>query len=395
MSSHLLAPIFITGSQFSPGDGFSAGSRWAGFSFTGAAMRWISRSNAPKRPKPADFWHALQQSADHRGRAEAPFRGIYEHAGTGIAITDLQGRFQSCNPAYSAMLGYTEDELRRLTFEELVHPEDREANVAEGRKLRAQEVPYLKIFNRYVRKDGTPLWVHKRVSLLRDAAGQPANHIVIATDMTEAKRQEEQIRLLMREVNHRSKNLLALVLAVARQTHAAEPDDFFERFGERIQAMAASQDLLIKNEWKGVDLKELARSQLAHFADVRGTRIELRGPSLQISAAAAQTIGMALHELTTNAGKYGALSVDNGHVEIAWGIEREKKGEALFRIDWRERGGPPVTPPSRTGFGSTVICSMIESNLDAQVALDFAVTGLTWQSTSPARAVVESKTDGL
>lgn len=141
-------------------------------------------------------------------------------------------------------------------------------------------------------------------------------------DIDERKRHEEQITLLLREVNHRSKNMLAVVQAIARQTVAATPKDFIDRFAERIEALAASQDLLVKNDWKGVDLQDLARSQLGHFKDLVDKRIELRGPRLFVSASAAQTIGMALHELATNAGKYGALSDGCGRVEVDWSLER-------------------------------------------------------------------------
>ncbi|MGO9475534.1 MAG: PAS domain S-box protein, partial [Rhodomicrobium sp.] len=281
--------------------------------------------------------------------SEERFRGIYEHAATGIAILDLQGQFQSCNPAYSAMLGFTEDELCRLNFRDLVHPDDREFNMAENRRLLAQEIPSFEILNRYVGKNGKPIWVHKHISLLRDAAGRPTSIIGLITDMTERKRSEEHIRLLLREVNHRSKNMLALVQAVARQTLATKPGDFIGLFVERIQSLAASQDLLVKNEWRGVDLDELARSQLAHFKDLIGTRIELKGPPFLISASAAQAIGMALHELATNAGKYGALVNGDGHVKIEWGLERAGTGEETFVMSWREQGGPSVTTPAHSG----------------------------------------------
>ncbi len=138
-------------------------------------------------------------------------------------------------------------------------------------------------------------------------------------DITERKHQEERIKLLLGEVNHRAKNMLAVVQSVARQTAAASPQDFLERFSERVQALAASQDLLVEAEWRGVRLTELIRKQLAHFKGLIGSRIELRGPSLLLSASAAQTLGMAIHELATNAGKYGALSVSEGRIAIGWG----------------------------------------------------------------------------
>ncbi len=323
--------------------------------------------------------------------SEERFRGIYEHAATGIAITDLQGRFQSCNPAHSAMLGYMEDELRTLNFLELVHPEDRDANMVEIRRLLAQEIPSFEIVNRYIAKGGRTIWVHKHLSLLRDTAGQPTNIVALVTDMTERKRHEEQIRLLMREVNHRSKNMLALVQAVARQTVAATPDDFIGRFGERIRALAAAQDLLVKSEWKGVDIEELILSQLAHFKDLTGARIELKGQPISINASAAQTIGMALHELATNAGKYGALVNDDGRVAIEWRLEPGQAGPDAFKLSWSESGGPRVAAPDRKGFGSTVICQLAEMNLEAIVDLDFAETGLIWRLQCPAREVLDDR----
>ncbi len=331
-----------------------------------------------------------RKKAEERLRAsEEKFRGIYENAGTGIAITDLAGRFQSCNPAYSALLGYSEAELRALNFPDLVHPDDRELNMIDIRRLVADEIPSFEIFNRYTSKDGGIIWVHKHVSLLRDASGKPTSIIALVTDMTGRKRREDQIDLLLREVNHRAKNMLALVQAIARQTVAADPQNFIERFGERVRALSASQDLLVKTKWKGVNLADLVRSQLAHFKDAIDTRIELEGPPVFISASAAQTIGMALHELATNAGKYGALSAGDGRVEITWNLERWDGSEDRFVMSWRERAGPPVKAPTITGFGSTVISRMAKVSLDADVELNYPLEGLRWRLECPAGKVLE------
>src|SRR5262249_5547227 len=130
----------------------------------------------------------------------------------------------------------------------------------------------------------------------------------------ERKAREEKERLLMREVNHRAKNILSVVDAIAHRTAAQNPEDFAERFSERIRALSANQDLLVRNEWRGVEIKDLVHAQLAHFADLIGSRIVVDGPNLRLKAAGAQAIGLALHELATNAGKYGALSADRGCV---------------------------------------------------------------------------------
>ena len=178
----------------------------------------------------------------------------------------------------------------------------------------------------------------------------------------------------MREINDRAKNMLSLVQAIARQTAAREPEDFIGCFTERIQALAANQNLLVRNEWQGVDVEDLVRAQLAHFADLVGSRITVHGPKLRLNAAAAQAIGLALHELATNTGKYGALSTDKGHVDARWGTD----GDTLS-MSWTERDGPPVSPPTRRGFGSTVITSMAKQTVDGEVQLDYAPAGLVWR----------------
>ncbi len=143
------------------------------------------------------------------------------------------------------------------------------------------------------------------------------------------------------------------------------------------------------NDWSGVDLGELVCSQLAHYKDLIGTRIDLKGPQILISASAAQTIGMALHELATNAGKYGALSNGEGRVEIAWSLDGAEAGEESFWMSWRETGGPPVTAPEKSGFGSAIISSVPETSFGAKVELDFQVSGLSWRLHCPARGVLD------
>jgi two-component sensor histidine kinase len=226
--------------------------------------------------------------------------------------------------------------------------------------------------------------------LLRGSAGQPADTVTLVTDMSERKRQEDQIRFLMREVNHRSKNLLSVVQAIARQTASANLSDFLTRFEDRIGSLAASQDLLVKNDWKGAELHELARSQLAHFEELVGTRIEFKGPPLFVSAQAAQAVGMALHELATNASKYGALSNKDGRVGIEWGLERTEEGEENFQMSWRESGVRLMMPPSGRGFGLSVLCEMAEFSLGAKVELDFAATGLCWRLQCPSSEIAGS-----
>jgi len=208
--------------------------------------------------------------------------------------------------------------------------------------------------------------------------------VCVAEDVTDQKAQEEQVHLLMREINHRAKNMLSLVQAIARQTAARAPEDFIQRFTERIQALAANQDLLVGNEWQGVDVKDLVRAQLAHFADLSGSRITTHGPSVRLNAAAAQAIGLALHELATNAAKYGALSADTGRLDLRWCLDGD-----VFAMTWSECNGPRVSPPERHGFGSTVVDSMVKQTVNGEVQLDYAPSGVVWNLTCPAANALE------
>jgi two-component sensor histidine kinase len=178
--------------------------------------------------------------------------------------------------------------------------------------------------------------------------------------------------------------MLSVVDSIAHQTATRNPEDFIARFSERIQALSSNQDLLIRNEWNGVEIKDLVCAQLAHFADLIGPRIALRGPELRLNPASAQAIGLALHELATNAGKYGALSTDKGRVDIDWGIDGDTLG-----ISWTERDGPPVSAPKRRGFGTIVVETMAERSVNGTVDLDYAPSGLTWRLTCLAAGALE------
>jgi PAS domain S-box-containing protein len=203
-------------------------------------------------------------------------------------------------------------------------------------------------------------------------------------DMTEMKARQERIELLVHELNHRSKNILSLVQSIARQTSGSNHEDYIARFSQRLQSLAANQDLLVKSEWNGVSIHDLVRAQLAHFADLIDQRILVEGPMLSFTPAAAQGIGLALHELATNAGKYGALADLKGRVDIAWACD-----EGMFSISWTESNGPPVIPPKRRGFGNTVTTSLAEMSVDGAVDLQFPQAGLTWRLTCPADKALE------
>jgi PAS domain S-box-containing protein len=282
-------------------------------------------------------------------------------------------------------------ENEEVAIEELlrrVHPDDVEwFRTAIATALNSADPKPFAIECRIRRQDGKIRWVENHGLAYVKGAG-PARRVasLVGTiaDITERKEREEREHLLMREVNHRAKNMLSVVDAIAHQTATRNPEDFIERFSERIQALSANQDLLVRNEWNGVEIEDLVRAQLALFADLIGSRIAIQGPKLRLKAASAQAIGLALHELATNAGKYGALSTDRGRVHISWGTDAD-----TLTMSWTERDGPPVSAPKRRGFGTIVMEAMAERSVDGTVELDYAPSGVTWRLSCPAANALE------
>jgi two-component sensor histidine kinase len=215
-----------------------------------------------------------------------------------------------------------------------------------------------------------------------------------AADLIERSLAEKRTKVLLREVSHRAKNILAMAQAMARQT-AGEEDakTFAQQFSARLAGLAASQELLLESDWRGVEAAELVQSQLSNMGDLIGTRVTFQGPTLKFTPAAAQTIGMALHELSTNAIKYGALSNSEGTVLLAWSITFDGSNRR-FKMRWREQGGPKVMPPQRQGFGYSVIVRMIEHALDAEADLAYPSSGLDWAINAPAAAVLDGINEG-
>lgn len=222
-----------------------------------------------------------------------------------------------------------------------------------------------------------------------DADGKTEWVVGTNLDITDQKDRESHIQLLLGEVNHRAKNLLAVVMSVAKRTSGADHETFLTNFAARIHSLSAGQDLLVKNAWRGVGLEALVAAQLGHLKDLMGTRILLDGDDIPLTASAVQALGMALHELVTNAGKYGALSTDCGRVTLAWRRVAAAGGDR-FVMTWDEIGGPAVVAPAHHGFGAIVIGDMVRQTLDAEVDSAFAATGFTWRFECALDALLET-----
>lgn len=220
-------------------------------------------------------------------------------------------------------------------------------------------------------------WYEIGVDPMISQGGEVTGITTAAIDITHRKRNEAQLKLLLRDVTHRAKNVLAVVNAIARQTasRTSTKDEFVERFSARVQSLARAHDLLVNEDWHGVEMRELVRSQLARFDKLLGTRILLEGPLVTLGPEATQNLGLALHELAHNAGRYGALSNETGIVTIRWSVSGTG-GERRFTFTWEESGGPPVQDAERVGFGRTFIERAVGRTLDGSASLDFRPEGV-------------------
>ncbi len=229
-------------------------------------------------------------------------------------------------------------------------------------------------------KDGEYRWFLSRAKAIRNEDGEIVRWFGTNSDITEQREQAEQIRLLLMEVNHRSKNMLATVQALIGRSIDGD-ETVLKRFQDRVRSLAVNQDILVRREWREVPLKELVEMQLDFVSDAPGTIIT-EGPDLPVNPRAAEIIGMALHELATNSLKYGALSAAEGRVAITWDVEREE-----FEMSWRESGGPSVVEPSRKGFGSQLICDVPHRFFGGSAAIEYAETGISWSLSAPVKAI--------
>ena len=223
-------------------------------------------------------------------------------------------------------------------------------------------------------------------SLMREAN-------VVGSALTDAA---NDIRLFLLEISHRSKNLLAVIQALASQTQrsATSLDDFGVRFSNRLQSLAHSHDLLVDRNWEGIDVADLVRAQLKPFVDQADTRVQMRGDPVLLSPAMAQHIGLALHELATNATKYGALSVPAGRVLVTWHNTHSSDGSDILDLSWVERDGPAVGKPTRVGFGTAVIEQLTARGVGGKTELRWSEEGIEWRLTAPLARTATFKFPG-
>jgi PAS domain S-box-containing protein len=311
---------------------------------------------------------------------------IVEFSDDAIVSKDLNGIIISWNKGAERLFGYAAREVVGKSIT-IVIPQDRQHEEVEilSRLRRGEHIDHYETIRR--RKDGKLVDISLTISPVKDADGRVVGASKIARDITERKRSETQRDLMIAELNHRVKNTLATVISIARQSFPKHPEveEALHAFDARIRALAQTHGRLAETNWSGVSFNTMVFDELAPYCRQDSANVSMSGPPVSLSPRCALTLGMVIHELATNAAKYGALSVAAGMVDLSWRVDF---AAGQLRIDWMESGGPKVVPPKRTGFGRRLIERALSSDLGSQVRMDFAEDGLKCWMAVPIRHVM-------
>jgi PAS domain S-box-containing protein len=305
---------------------------------------------------------------DELHRSEARLRSIFENAAVGIARVGLDGRFLEINDRFVEIAGWPRETLLSGDFQQITHPDDLDADLAHVDALLSGEAGSYAMEKRYLRPDGAVVWVRLTASLVGDAAGRPDHFVSIIDDITEQKRTQETRDLLIREVDHRARNALTVVQSIVRLTSAEEPARFREKVIGRVDALARAQASLSRSNWSGSTVEEVVSQEFCSLADPSCWRAD--GREISLRPEQVQPLGMILHELGTNATKYGALSAPGGKVVVIWDADREG-----WRLRWTEHGGPALRAPDASGFGTRLI-QRLTGELGGQITAEWRREGL-------------------
>ncbi|HEU4518573.1 MAG TPA: PAS domain S-box protein [Microvirga sp.] len=269
-------------------------------------------------------------------------------------------------------------------IQKLLHPADAARAAAAVSASVAAQGPYDMEYRVRRATDGAQIWVAAKGQAVRDRDGRTTGMTGVVQDITELKHAQERQHLLIRELHHRVKNTLATVQAIVGSTArtASSIDEFYRGFVGRIVSLAHTHNLLTEDDWQKAPLDELLRNELGPYEDGARRRVRLEGPAVELPSEAAVPIGMAIHELTTNAAKHGSLSRPSGRVEVRWGVAPED-GRDMLDFVWTESGGPPLEAPQRQGFGSRLLQRVLAAQLQAEVRMDYAPDGLRFHMRLP------------
>ena len=350
--------------------------------------QWIRWSMAPWRTDGGEigglvlYTEVVTANIEARQKleaAEARYRAVFDQAAMGVARLTPSGEILEANDSFCALLQRPRDDLLGVPIQGLAHPDFLEEVLASSLALLNGERETCSAERRFL-VPGGDIWIHLTASMVR-IDDEPAYILAIISDISVRKQAENaqanhqsQLRLLINELNHRVKNTLATVQSMAAQTLRNEPDPVvaFEKFEARLMGLSRVHDILTRESWHGAELHEVTERALRPF-DEAGTRFSVEGPPVRLQPGGALTMALVLHELATNALKYGALSNPDGRVDLTWTYDpaaRQLEGK------WIETGGPLVSEPTRKGFGSRLIERSLRGELKGAAVMDYRPEGL-------------------
>ena len=293
---------------------------------------------------------------------------------------DASGRIAS-SPELNRILGFPEH--ARPTLDEIharYYPGELERVQEKARQAVARGERVFDLEFRYVLPDSSVRWLWVRAKTPEKSGEHQYTALGVIQDITEHKQREHHFEFMLRELSHRSKNLLAVIQAITHQTlrHARSPAEFETAVSGRLQALAAAHDLLLKEDWRGAEVSEIVKHQFRVLGGIDSERFSFAGPDVVLPTGPAQELSICIYELMTNALKYGALSNSSGRVSILWHVDSPDAGPRTLKFVWREIGGPPVAQPERGGFGINVLVRRSETKPNAPPALEFLTEGVRW-----------------
>lgn len=335
---------------------------------------------------------ALERAEAELRESEERFRSLFETLTEGVLYFDSTGGIVSGNAASEAILGISLEEMQRCRYGDprwsAVEPDGKECPPDRQPTyvaLRTGNIVRDRMLGIHNPTRGERRWLKvTAIPQRRAGGGRPIGVFSVFSDVTEQLRTQQAQDLLIREVDHRAKNALAVVQAILRLTKTETIREFVEAVEGRVAAMARAHTLLAKSRWEGADLRSLIEEELAPYRPVNGATMRVEGPALVLHTDATQAIGMVIHELATNAAKYGGLANPQGELTVTWKI---REGDETLELLWREAAGRKVEAPSREGFGSSLIRSTVEGQLGGQLETRWRENGLEAAICIPPRHV--------